>query len=270
MRKIAQIFAVALAVFALAAHTPAKAQTTATPQHLQAMIAAGQEQEALAQLQTVLQAHPDSGVAWYLSAEAQDAAGNEAAARTALANAEQFSPGLPFARPAEVAALQSHINGTAAPTRSSISPMLIGIIGVVFVFLVLRMLARRRRYMTPPGYQSGYGTGAPGPYPYGSGPGMGLGVGPGMGIGGSILGGLAAGAGFAAGERVIGDMFGGGSANADPLNPNYGGQSFDPNSSTVPGSDRDDGLMGSPGWDAGSNGSDPNDDSSNFDPGNNW
>ena len=75
-----------------------------------------------------------------------------------------------------------------------------------------------------------------------------------MGIGGSLLGGLAAGAGFAAGERVIGDMFGGN--NNNPVDPAWGNQ---------PMPDRDDGLQGSPGWDAGSA-----PDDSNFDPGNSW
>jgi hypothetical protein len=77
-----------------------------------------------------------------------------------------------------------------------------------------------------------------------------------MGIGGSLLGGLAAGAGFAAGERVIGDMFGGNNNNNNPVDPAWGNQ---------PMPDRDDGLQGSPGWDAGSA-----PDDNNFDPGNSW
>src|SRR5579871_2335361 len=98
MRKLPVLFA---AVAALALAHGAKAQAAASPQQIQAEIANGQAQAALSDLQPVLQAHPDSGVAWYLTAEAQDAAGNTAAARTALANAEHYAPGLPFAKPAQ-------------------------------------------------------------------------------------------------------------------------------------------------------------------------
>ncbi|MDD2704257.1 MAG: tetratricopeptide repeat protein, partial [Acidocella sp.] len=103
------IIALALALQPMAR---AHAQTQSTPQQLQAMIAAGQEQTALKQLNSVLQAHPDSGVAWYLVAEAQDASGNETAARNALAKAEQYAPGLPFANQQKTAALRAHL---AAP-----------------------------------------------------------------------------------------------------------------------------------------------------------
>lgn len=268
MRKLPVIVAVLGAVFAVAARIPAEAQS-ATPQQIQALIAQGQEQAALAELQPVLQAHPDSGVGWYLTAEAQDAAGNETAARAALANAEHDAPGLPFARPDEVVALQAHLAGVPAAggaaysapgqSRSGGSPALVGIIGLVILFLVLRMLFRRRRFVGQPGFPGGYGTAgygpvgpAPGPYPYGPGPG-----GMGSGLGGSLLGGLAAGAGFAAGERVIDDMLG---RNNDPMGGNFQqDQNF---GNGVP--DRDDGLQGNPGWDDGSN------QDGNFDPGNNW
>ncbi len=231
-----------------AATLPANAQSD-TPRQLQAMIANGQAQTALAELQSVLQVHPTSGVAWYLTAEAQDALGNEEAARNALNNAQNYAPGLPFANPGDLAALQAHLNNAPLPVQphSGISPVLGGIIVLVVLFIVFRMF-RRRRYVQPYG-QGGVGAGGfgpgPGPYPYNQGPGM--------GIGGSLLGGLAAGAGFAAGERVIGDMFGG---NNNAVDSAWGNQ---------PMPDRDDGLQGSPGWDAGSA-----PDDNNFDPGNNW
>jgi hypothetical protein len=247
MKKLTLSLLAVFAGFMIGARVPADAQTNATPQQLQAMIASGQEQAALADLQAVLQAHPDSGVAWYLSAEAQDAAGNEQAARTALANAEHYAPGLPFAQPNEVAALQAHLNGTVVHTGHGISPILV-IVGMVVLFLVLRMLFRRR-YVAPMGYQGGYGPVGPGgPFPYG-------GQGPGMGIGGSLLGGLAAGAGFAAGERIIDGMMGGNNV----IDPAFG-------SDTGPVADRDDGLTGSPDWDAG----DQNSNNDGFDPGNSW
>jgi uncharacterized protein len=253
MRRFILVFGIVFATYA-AATLPAKAQSD-TPQQLQAMIANGRAQTALTELQTVLQAHPTSGVAWYLSAEAQDALGNEGAARTALANAQNFAPGLPFANPSDLAALQTHLNGSPVlvqPVHSGISPGLAGIILLVVLFIAFRMFFRRRRFVQPygqSGFGPGYGPGGPGPYPYNQGPGMG----PGMGIGGSLLGGLAAGAGFAAGERVIGDMFGG---NSNPVDPAWGNQ---------PMPDRDDGLQGSTGWDSGST-----PDDNNFDPGNSW
>jgi hypothetical protein len=243
-----------------AAMLPASAQSD-TPQQLQAMIANGQAQTALSELQQVLQAHPGSGVAWYLTAEAQDSLGNEAAARTALGNAQHFAPGLPFANQSDLAALQAHMNSNAAPMQprhTGISPGLLGIIVLVGLFIMFRMFFRRRRMVQPYGQAGygpgGYGQGGPGPnpYPYNQGPGMG------SGIGGSILGGLAAGAGFAAGERVLGDMFGGNNNNNNnPVDPAWGNQ---------PMPDRDDGLQGSPGWDSGST----PDDGGNFDPGNSW
>jgi hypothetical protein len=242
-----------------AAMLPASAQSD-TPQQLQAMIANGQARTALSELQSVVQAHPTSGVAWYLTAEAQDALGNESAARTALNNAQNYAPGLPFANQSDLAALQAHLNNSPAPAqhRSGISPGLLGIIVLVVLFVAFRMF-RRRRFVQPygqagygqGGYGQGYGPGGPGPYPYNQGPGMG------SGIGGSILGGLAAGAGFVAGERLLGDVFGGNNNNNNPVDPAWGNQPMPDN--------RDDGLQGSPGWDSGST-----PDDNNFDPGNNW
>jgi hypothetical protein len=256
MRQFFLAFGVVFATYA-AAMLPASAQSD-TPQQLQSMIADGQAQTALTELQAILQAHPTSGVAWYLTAEAQDSLGNEGAASVALSNAQHYAPGLPFANASDVAALQAHLNGSPAPMQPAhhgISPGLGLIILLVVLFIGFRMFFRRRRFVQPYGQsgygQPGFGPGGQGPYPYNQGPGMG------SGIGGSILGGLAAGAGFAAGERVIGDMFGGNNNAVDPA----WGNPID----NQPMPDRDDGLQGSPGWDAGST-----PDDNNFDPGNNW
>ncbi len=199
-----------------------------TPRDIQAQIAAGQSAQAITELNSVLAAHPSSGVAWYLLAEAQDAQGNEAAAGTALAKAQSLNPAMSFANPQDVAALQAHINGAApaplAPARHSsghIGLLVVG--GLILLFLALRAFGRRQAYMggygQAPFQQPGYG---PGPfYPQGG------------GLGSSILGGLAAGAGFAAGERIIEDLTGGNQANA---------------SQAFPTPSPDDGLMGNPGW----------------------
>ena len=57
-------------IFAGAMALPAMAQT---PSAIQNLIASGQPALAAQELTSVLQAHPDSGEAWYLQAEAQDA-----------------------------------------------------------------------------------------------------------------------------------------------------------------------------------------------------
>lgn len=259
---------------------PALAQTGATPQQIQGLIAQGQENAALSDLQMTLQSHPQSGVAWYLTAEAQDARGDEGAARDALAKADQYAPGLPFAQPNDVAALRAHLaGGGSAPAQAGYAPParhfspFVAIGAIVVLFLLFRMFVRSRRRMMPgypmnPNYSGGNPVGpyGPGGMPYGGGM-MGGGMG-GGGIGGSILGGLAAGAGFAGGERIIDGMMGG----------NQGGvQNNDPNGTIDPGVPaRDDGLQGSPGWGDNSGGIDNSGtidsggDSGGFDPGNNW
>jgi hypothetical protein len=264
----ARLAILAAAIFA--APLAAKAQS-ATPQQIQGMIAAGNESTALGILHNALAAHPDSGVAWFLTAEAQDASGHEDAARSALAKAEQYAPGLPFANPDAVGRLQAHLGAASpqsgtipGPTGPGISPFLAIAGGLIVLFVLARMFFRRRRGMQgAPMYRDGFGA----PFPGGPGGPMGYGPGggyaqPQSGLGGTLLGGLAAGAGFAAGERVIDDMLGGGSRG----NGQNFRQNFDNTPPPVP--DRDDGLQGNPGWDDNSNQNPPDD--SNFDPGNNW
>ncbi|WP_298283898.1 tetratricopeptide repeat protein [Acidocella sp.] len=213
-----------------AALSLAAAAHAQTPRDIQSQIAAGQSAQAITELNSVLTAHPSSAVAWYLLAEAQDAQGNEQAAGSALAKAQSLNPAMSFANPQDVASLQAHINNSApaapyAPRHAGGHTGLLVVGGLILLFLALRAFGRRRAaymggYGPAPFQQPGYG---PGPfYPQGGG-----------GLGSSILGGLAAGAGFAAGERIIEDLTGGNQANA--------GQIF-----TNPGAD--DGLMGNPGW----------------------
>jgi len=232
-----------IACMAAAGIGAAQAQT-ASPREVQGLIAAGQPQAALNDLAPVLQAHPDSGVAWYLDAEAQDAAGNAPAARDALAKAEQYAPGLPFAKPADVAALQAHLAQSSSTGGFSMSPVMI-VLGVVVLFVLFRLFRRRRVAYYPPGYGAGAPRGyAPPGYPsYGP---------EGGGLGSSLLGGLAAGAGFAAGERIIDDMTG---RDQGPVDSAWG---------AGPTPDRDDGLSGSPSWDSGSS---SDDNSGGFDSG---
>lgn len=241
----------------LAPAFPALAQDAgSSPRQIQSMIDNGQTSQAIQHLNGVLSQHPDSGTAWFLMAEAEDANGHESTAAHALAKANQYAPGLPFANPQRVAALQAHINGELAsssevPRHSGgISPALLVIGGLILLFVLLRLFSGVRRqqiYRPYPGNpNSPYGYPPNGPNPYGP---TGYG-GMGGGFGSSIISGLAAGAGFAAGERIVDGMMGGNDAQA--MQPQ---QDFTP--------DRDDGLLGNPGWD----------DSNNFDDGlnnNNW
>jgi hypothetical protein len=250
MRKTLLLPLAALAVTVFAG--VAQAETGPTPRQIQNLIADGQPQAALGALDTVLRAHPDSGIAWYLSAEAQDAIGNEPAARADLATADQDAPGLPFAKSADVAALRAHLAQQSG--GHGVSRVVIVLAGLFVLFILVRLLFRSRRYAGAPVYQDGFPPGYAGrppggPFPYG--PGGGTAYGPVGGGGNALLSGLAAGAGFAAGERIIDDLAGGnGGGFIDP------GQGMD----QAPPPDRDDGLSGSPGWDDGNSGNfDPND-----------
>ncbi|MGE4482342.1 tetratricopeptide repeat protein [Acidocella sp.] len=241
----------------LAPALPAFAQTEGpTPRQIQSMIDNGQAGSATQALNGVLQHHPDSGTAWYLMAEAQDARGNENAAAQALAKAEQYAPGLPFANQQKAEALRAHINGGLknagmGHAGGGFSPVLLVIGGLVLLFVLLRLFSGFRRGAMNPAYRrypgnpnAPYGAYGPnGQPPYGP-----TGYGPmGGGLGSSIMTGLAAGAGFAAGERVVDGLMGGHEAQAAPPQ-----QDFTP--------DQDDGLLGDPGW-GDSGGDDLNDNS---------
>lgn len=194
---------------------------------------AGQVDKAVTMMDEVLKAHPNSAKAHYVQAELMAKEGRTADARSQLAQAEKLAPGLPGIQPQSVAALKAQLNGgsvgngavttTEAPRPAQsrgISWIGIVLIGAL-VFGVLAIFRRRNRQAevynnSPMGYgsQGGAGFGGPG---YG-GPGYGnQGFGGGYppqggGMGSSILGGLAtgaaAGAGFAAGEKIIDGMFG--------------------------------------------------------------
>lgn len=244
MRRSAAWTAAIFAVFLVAAGA-ARAQSV-TPGQIQAQIAGGDVQAAIAELQTAVRVHPDSGVAWYLMAEAQDAAGHESAARAALAKAEQFAPGLPFANAQDVAALQAHVDAHGGGGMSMVFMLIAGLA----VLFVLFRLFFRGRVAAPMAYGPAY-DGRP-QYPAGYGPGYA--PGPGGGLGSSLLTGLAAGAGLAAGERIVDDMMGQNQVNDS--GQGFGQDNFNQDSG------RDDGLQGDPGWDDSGGGG--------FDPGGNW
>lgn len=239
---LSMFFAAALA-FGMVSSAAAQEQAL-SPRQIQTMIKTGQGAQALQALKGVLAQHPQSGVAWYLVAEAQDAGGNEAAASQALAKADQYAPGLPFANAQAVQALQAHINNgleasSGQHSKNGISIVLLVIIAFIALFVLLRMVAGWGRrapvntpYPTNPNMPFSGGYGSSGPFTPGGAMGGGLGS--------SIVSGLAAGAGFAAGERIIDGLMGGNQAQAAPP---FGQQDF-------PGP-QDDGLSGDPGWGSG-------------------
>ncbi len=236
-----RLWAIGLILLGTLLAVPGHAQT---PRDIQGMIAAGQESQAVQALNQILQQHPNSGIAWYLMAEARDAQGNESGAAQALAQAQQLSPGLPFANSQAVAALQAHI-AAPAPAAGHFPMGILIIGGLVLLFLLMRVMNGQRSAYVQPGF------GVPGtPYGYGQ-PGYGP-MGGGGGLGSSLIGGLAAGAGFAAGERIIDGMMGN--------NQGLGGDAFGGNQ--APDLGRDDGLNGDPGWDNSGGGLSDNSDNS--------
>lgn len=217
---------------------PAAAQSAhaaPSPSVIQTMIASGQETQAIHTLQNILQTHPKSGVAWYLLAEAYDAQNNESAAGSALNMAVRSDPGLSFANPQRLAALRQHIAGAQPRTGvNGTHTALLVIGGLVLLMIVLHFMRGRNVAQSNYGYTQP--PPPPGTPPYGTGYGPFNGGG-GGGLGRSIIGGLAAGAGFAAGERIIDGMMG----------PQQGGSMINPQQQG-PDLSRDDGLMGDPGW----------------------
>lgn len=230
----------------------------------------------------VLRDHPQSGKAHYVAAEIDARAGNYGLARQELQTAQSLEPGLPFAKPASVRALQQQLGeapiavyGQQRPVRvERHSPrfglflLLIG--AAIVLWLVLRRRAAAMGYPQYPGQYPGsappgYGPGGYGPGGYGPG---GYTPGGGSGIMGSVASGLALGAGVAAGEELVQHMIGGGSNNSggggfvppaeagpapDP-NADLGGNDFGLND---PGSwDDGSGGGGSGGWDDGGGGGD--------------
>jgi hypothetical protein len=182
---------------------------------------AGHIGQAEQMVEQVLKDNPRSGKAHYVAAEIYARGGNLSRARSELSTAEQINPGLPFANPSSVSALQrevsaSHVsNGPqyiAPAARVHEGGLPWGTIIVVGLAIALIWsFVRRRAAMS--GYPSGpaqpgrpgYG-GAPMGGPIGGGPyypGGGYPAGGGSGILGSIGTGLAVGAGVAAGEELV-------------------------------------------------------------------
>ncbi len=115
----------------------AKGADMVTPMQVQGYIAHADPAKALKDLAPILKADPHSAKAWYLQAEALDALGRDADAKTALSTAEHLSPGMPFANPKDLKGLEKRVglqNVQSSRESSSLMKVFLGIL--LFVLLI--------------------------------------------------------------------------------------------------------------------------------------
>jgi hypothetical protein len=212
---------------------------------------AGKLAQADQMMTVVLQQHPNSGKAHYVEAELSAKEGQIDRARSELATARQLAPGLPFARPDAVAALEARISGapvTAAHPGNAASQgfpwglMLFGLGAILLVFWIVRKFSSRSQTVISPGpYYTGTAGGMP-TSPYGGSPMMPMGgggvMGGGMGSGGlmsNLVTGATVGAGMVAGEELAHHFLDGNRNTPAPdnsgwndasVNDNMGGNDF--------------------------------------------
>ncbi|HTT06899.1 MAG TPA: tetratricopeptide repeat protein [Steroidobacteraceae bacterium] len=182
-------------------------------QQIYAAAAAGNLGEARQMIEQVLRDYPSSARAHYVAAQVYARSRDLVRARQELHTAEQLSPGLSFARPSAVAALERELGaGRMLPVSHGSSwgaIVLVLAIGALIYALLRRRAAAMRPYAQPyaPYGANPYGPGNA-PYPGGYGPGYGAPMGGGSGLMGSLATGLAVGAGVAAGEELVQHAFG--------------------------------------------------------------
>jgi hypothetical protein len=244
----------------------AMAQQEPTLNQIYATAQASKLDQALVMVQQVLVAHPKSAKAHFVQSELYARQGNLPKAREALSTAQTLAPGLPFAKPEAVQALQDQLAtrpvvaspSTVAPysanahtpgqtSGSWLMPALLAIGVVAAGYFIFRR--KPAQTFSPAG---AYGNGLSGTQNFGNGgmqPGMQGGYGqqpmtgqPGSGIGGRIMGGvatgLAVGAGVMAAEAIGRNLMGNHDAgsrvtdtnagNYEPItsNTDMGGQDF--------------------------------------------
>jgi uncharacterized protein len=228
-------------------------------QQIYAAAAAGNLGEARQMVEQVLRDYPSSARAHYVAAEVYARSGELVRARQELHTAEQLSPGLSFARPAAVAALERELGaGRMLPVSHGASwggIVLVLAIGALIYALLRRRAAAVNPYNQPyaPYGANPYGPGS-GPYPGGYGPGYGAPMGGGSGLMGSLATGLAVGAGVAAGEELVQHAFGSRSAGGIIPNADASGLPDPGVNSDMGGSDF--GITDGGSWDSGG-GADP-------------
>jgi hypothetical protein len=224
---------------ALASAAPVLAVTDPTIAQVYEAAGTGHLDQAQQMMSQVLRDHPQSAKAHYVAAELYARAGNPPRARQELDTAQRLQPGLAFARPEAVQALQGELaqgqSMQRIPRYSQVrAPFPLGTVLLVVGGIGILWLIMRRR--TPSGgLYSQYSSAVPlagGPANYG-GPGVASGMG--SGIAGGLASGLAVGAGVVAAEEIAHHFIDGNRHEAGVL----------PASSEVPGAPENSDMGGS-------------------------
>lgn len=229
----------------LAALGAAMAQTEPTLAQVYAAAQAGKLDQAQVMVQQVLVSHPKSAKAHFVRAELYARQGELAKAREALAAAEQYSPGLAFAKPDAVQALRAQLaakplavssHAAVAPNAVPATPasgnwglpLLLAGGAIVAGYFMFR---RRSPDAVPPPVYAAQG-GLAGPQTFGTGSGAGAmqpaypyqggySQAPNSGLGGRIMGGvatgLAVGAGVMAAEAIGRNLMGNHATAGNPV-----------------------------------------------------
>jgi hypothetical protein len=197
--------AVLLASRAFAAVDPSSEQIYQAAQ-------SGHLQQAEQMIGQVLQNHPQSGKAHYVAAEVYAKEGRNSDARRELHTAQELAPGLPFAQPASVTALERALADQGGnsfvvhPTQTRSAAPWAMLMLLAAGLGLLWFLIRGRREPSPSVVYSPYS-----PNPVGAGMASGgtvvnnapsVGSGIGSGIAGGLASGLVVGAGVVAGEEL--------------------------------------------------------------------
>lgn len=241
----------------------AMAQQEPTMNQIYAAAQAGNIDQAQVMVQQVLVAHPKSAKAHFVQSELFARQGNVPKAREALNEAQRLAPGLPFAKPEAVKALESQLASRpakpsaavapySAPASSSSGSWMLPALLAGGVMVAAYFIFRRK---APQTFNQGatYDNGMNGQQSFGNGgmqPAYGqtgygqpaYGQPAGGGLGGRIMGGvatgLAVGAGVVAAEAIGRSLMGShegaarsvdnGSNSFEPVNsnPDMGGQNF--------------------------------------------
>jgi uncharacterized protein len=203
--------------FAIAATLTFTSYVVAEPSRLEVeqALKAGNIAKAESMMKEVVAAHPESAKGHFKYSEILAKEGRIAEAKTELSHAEQIQPGLAFATPEAVAALNHKLYGTTHASKSSTASPLMFWGGIALIGLLIAMAFRAfRRPQVQPAYgpQGGYPQGnypQAGGYPQGNYPPGNYGP-QGGGMGSGIMGGLATGAavgaGIVAGEVLMHKM----------------------------------------------------------------
>lgn len=255
---------------AIAATTAVQAAEDPSMHQVYEAANAGRLAEAQTMITQVLKDHPTSAKAHYVAAELDARQGLIGGAREQLQTAEKLDPGLPFAKPEAVQALQAQLGlggRSAAPASLAASHaggvsigmlMLVGL-GVV---LAIVFLLRQLRPAPVPVFNAGYPQAGGGYGPsYGASYGPGYGSAPpsggiGSGMAGGLASGLAVGAGIVAGEALAHRFLDGGERTVERdrlLDPSFDDRDTRGNADM---GGQDFGVKDADSWDDGSNLSD--------------